>query len=256
MDKTLAGKKVLITGAGQGIGHAIAKSLLENSAHVIAVSRNEQKLDLLKNSVQSSNFECWPFDLSKEEGQHLLVEKLNETGYPHIVINSLNVHTPKKRLINFSKKELSENFTINMDHIFLIMEKTVQFQRAEKYGRWIGISSIAAHMSMPGQSLYAAQKLMMESFFMNLAVEEGKYGITSNIVCPGFIQTPSVVERMTDEMLEKLSAANVLKRAGTPEEVAAAVTFFAMPASSYITGVVLPVSGGTNLAWHYARAVK
>ncbi len=251
MDKTLTGKKVLITGAGRGIGHAIARSLLENGASVIAVSRTPEKLGDLLNSIQTKNLQCWSFDISTEKGQHLLIEKLNETGYPHVVINNLNVPSPKKRIINFSKKELSENFTINMDHLFAIMEKTVLFQRAEKFGRWIGISSMAAHTAIPGQSLYAAQKSMMESFFMNLAVEEGKYGITSNIVCPGFIDTPSVRERMSNEIIEKMSVTNVLKRAGTPEEVAAAVTFFALPSSSYITGVVLPVSGGSNLAWHF-----
>lgn len=250
MDKNLEGKKVLITGAGPGIGHAIAKLLLQHGASVIAISRNKENHDKLFQESQSSNLACWAIDLSTDEGQQLLSEKLGDSGYPHIVINNLNIITPKKRLINFSKMELAENFTINIDHLFVIMEKTIQFQRTEKYGRWIGISSMAAHISIPGQSLYAAQKSMMESFFMNLAVEEGKYGITANIVCPGFIKTPAVSERFPEEVQQKLSVTNVLKRSGTSEEVAAAVTFFALPASSYITGVVLPVSGGAHLGWH------
>lgn len=253
MNKNLEGKKVLITGAGPGIGHAIAKLLLQHGATVIAVSRNIQNQEKLILETQSLNLACWAIDLSTEEGQELLSEKLDNSGYPHIVINNLNIITPKKRLINFSKMELVENFTINMDHLFVIMEKTVQFQRTEKYGRWIGISSMAAHISIPGQSLYAAQKSMMETFFMNLAVEEGKYGITANIVCPGFIKTPSVTERFPEEMLQKLSVTNVLKRAGTSEEVAAAVAFFAMASSSFITGVVLPVSGGAHLGWHLSQ---
>ncbi|MBS1729333.1 MAG: SDR family oxidoreductase [Bacteroidetes bacterium] len=251
MKETLTGKKALITGAGAGIGHAIAKSLLSYGADVMAVSRTAEKLERLQNEVKNNQLTCWPIDVSGKEGQDQLWEKLMNTGFPHIVIHNLNVHTPKKRLINFSAKEIAENFTINMDHLFKIMEQTILFQRSEKFGRWIGISSEAAHISIPGQSLYAAQKSMMESFFMNLAVEEGKYGITSNIVCPGFIETPSVKERVPKEIFEKLSSANVLKRAGKPEEVAAAVSFLSQPSSSFITGVILPVSGGAHLGWHY-----
>jgi acetoacetyl-CoA reductase len=92
----------------------------------------------------------------------------------------------------------------------------------------------------------------MESLFLNLAVEEGKYGVTANLVAPGFILTPSIEKALPKEVIEKVSVSNIMKRAGKPEEVAAAVNFFASPVAAYITGVTLPVCGGAQLAWNFS----
>jgi len=249
--QTLTNKTALVAGAGIGIGHAICKILSEAGATVIAVARNTEHLQQLKEKLQPGNHQYWSIDLSTNEGQQELLNKLEQFSFPHIVINNLHIPAEKKRLINASKDYFSKNFTANIDHLFVIMEKTLQFQRTEKFGRWIGISSMTAHSGVPGQSVYSAQKAAMESVFINLAVEEGKYGITSNLVAPGFIETPSVLSRIPKAVTDMLSTGNVMKRAGTSEEVAAAVAFFASPQASYITGITLPVSGGAELAWYF-----
>lgn len=251
MEGSLKNKTALVTGAGKGIGHAICRQLANEGARIIAVARNKENLQLLKSELQNEMHHFWSIDLSEELGQQQLVKNLETEGMPHIVVNNLNIVTVKKRLINTTAEMFKENFSVNLDHLFAMAEKVLQYQRKEGFGRWIGISSLTARGGIPGQLKYAAQKSAMEAVFMNIAVEEGKYGITSNIVAPGFIETPGIKERLTQPVFEKFSGTNVLKRAGSPEEVAAAVRFLSSPEASYITGVILPVSGGAQLAWFY-----
>lgn len=248
----LTNKIALITGAGAGIGHAICKDLVSRGATIIAVARNENNLQKLKATLPEGNHQFWPIDLSTHQGHNDLLLQLQQFSFPHIVVINLHIPSHKRKLINTDKIAFSENLTGNIDHLFTIMPGTLQFQRTEKFGRWIGLSSFAAQIGIPGQAIYNAQKSAMESILLTLATEEGKYGITSNIVAPGFIQTPSVEERIPKEMMEMVASCNIMKRAGTPEEVAAAVGFFASPDSSYITGITLPVCGGAQLAWNFS----
>lgn len=243
--------KALITGAGPGIGHAICKMLADAGATIIAVARNKDNLQQLQETVGGNQYQYWSIDLSGEEGQKKLVGQLEDFGFPHIVVCNLHIPSEKKRLINTTAADFATGFTGNIDHLFSIMQKTLQFQRAQNFGRWIGISSFAAHTGLSGQVVYNAQKAAMESLFLNLATEEGKYGITANTVAPGFIETPSTEKKIPKEMFDKLASFNVMKRAGRPEEIAAAVKFLASPLASYITGINLPVCGGAQLAWQF-----
>lgn len=246
----LINKTALVTGAGSGIGHAICKTLADMGATVIAVARNKETLQQLESVILSSH-KFWSIDLSAKEGHDQLLNNLEGAGFPHIVVCNLHIPIEKKRVINTTKAAFSENFTNNIDHLFAIMEKTLQFQRQEKFGRWIGLSSLAASTGFPGQVTYNAQKSAMEAVFYSLATEEGKYGITANLIAPGVIITPSVETRIPKEMLDRIAANNAMKRAGTPEDVAAAAGFFASPGASFITGAKLAVSGGAELAWKY-----
>jgi 3-oxoacyl-[acyl-carrier protein] reductase len=250
--QTLNNKIALITGAGEGIGHAICKALSDDGATIIAVARNENNLQQLQQQFASAQHQYWSIDLSTKEGREKLLQQVKAFSLPHIVVCNINIPSEKKRLINTTEKNFSKEFTGNIDHLFTIMQKTLQFQRAQKFGRWIGISSFAAQSGLPGQVVYNAQKSAMESLLLNLAAEEGKYGITANIVSPGFIQTPATEKRLPKEMFDKLASYNVMKRAGNTKEVAAAVSFFASVNASYITGVNLPVCGGAQLAWQFS----
>ncbi|MGV9011382.1 MAG: SDR family NAD(P)-dependent oxidoreductase [Flavobacteriales bacterium] len=244
-------KTALVTGAGLGIGHAISAALAEAGASVIAVAREQANLDLLAASLNDARHRFWSIDLATEDGCEELVKRLRESGAPVIVVNNLHIPSPKGRLRNVEAKTFSSGFTANIDHLLTIMDPVLAAQHASGYGRWIGITSKAARMGMPGQGRYNAQKAAMEALFRTLAVEEGGKGVTANCVAPGFIETPSVADRVPAEMRHRVSRSNATGRAGTPEEVAAAVVFLASPAAGYISGEVLSVDGGASLAWAF-----
>ncbi len=247
----LNNKIALVSGAGVGIGHAICKTLADDGATIIAVARNENNLLQLQQQLNSDSHQFWPIDLSLQGGKEKLFSQLTAFSFPHIVVCNINIPSEKKRVINLKEENFSNGFTSNIDHIFTILEKTLQFQRSENFGRWIGVSSFAAGIGLPGQAVYNAQKAALSALMLNIATEEGKHGITANIVSPGFIQTPATETRIPKEMFDKLASFNVMKRAGKPEDVAAAIRFFASPDAAYITGVNLPVCGGAQLAWNF-----
>jgi meso-butanediol dehydrogenase/(S,S)-butanediol dehydrogenase/diacetyl reductase len=241
-------KTALVTGAGIGIGKAICDKLADRF-RIFAVSRNQNHLNEIALSI--NNVLVLKANLVTLEGQELLLGFLKTHGFPHIVISNLSTSSERKKLVSISSSIIQKKLTENIDHLLAIMTPVLEFQRREKYGRWIGISSMSAVLAVPGMSIYNMQKTAMESLFRTLATEEGKYEITANIVTPGIIATPSVLENYTPDKLEQISKQNVMQRAGTPAEVAAAVAFLAGEDATYITGINLPVNGGNHLAWNF-----
>ena len=114
------------------------------------------------------------------------------------------------------------------------------------WGRIIFISSIAGLMGASRQPSYGAAKAGLIGLAKSLAIESGRYNITVNTVCPGFIATEAV-QLYDERMKERIANKSVLGRLGRPEEVAQVVTFLASEAASYITGAVIPVTGGIDL---------
>jgi 3-oxoacyl-[acyl-carrier protein] reductase len=114
------------------------------------------------------------------------------------------------------------------------------------WGRIINISSVAALMGASLQPSYGATKAGLIGLSKSLAIEAGRYGIIVNTVCPGFIATEAV-QLYDEHMTERIAKRTALKRMGRPEEVAHVVTFLASDAASYITGAVIPVTGGIDL---------
>ncbi len=245
---TLLHKTVLVLGAGAGIGHAICAAFADAGATVIAVGSNEQSLLQLQQALPGGDHRFWCIDLITAAGHQELAGRLDQWGYPHIVVINLQVPAAKQRVIN-ATAALFTPVIQNLEAAFAIIEKTLLFQRGERFGRWVGISSFSMHIGIAGQALYNMQKASLESFIRNIAVEEGKHGITANSVAPGFVETPGTIKRYPEEVRNKIATMNVLRRGGKAEEIAAAVCFLAAPLAGYITGVTLPVCGGAQLSW-------
>lgn len=241
----------MVTGAGVGIGHAICLALAQAGAAVVAVARNRPNLDLLAGAMPAGAHRFRPIDLATTEGCAQLVHELKQGDMPVIVVNNLHIPSPKVRLRNTSAEAFSSGFTAHLNHMLSILDPVLAAQHAQGYGRWIGITSKAAHGGMPGQGRYNAQKAAMEALLSTLAVEEGHQGVTANCVAPGFIETPSVIKRIPAEMRMQLARANAIGKGGTPEQVAQAVLFLASTEAAYITGQVLAVDGGASLAWNF-----
>ncbi len=244
-------KFALVTGAGNGIGKAICLHLEKKGYHIIAVSRNEKHLEEIGDNLKNSGHLFLTADLITKEGCAALLEFLQKNTMPHVVINNLRTHSERKKLIGLSAAIADINLKENIDHLLVIMKPVLEFHREQKFGRWVGVGSMSNHFGVPGMAIYNMQKSILEQLMKTLATEEGKHGITANMVIPGLISTPSVLENYSKEEFDLRSNQNVLQRIGTPDEVAAAVAFLASEEASYITGITLPVNGGNHLAWHF-----
>jgi 3-oxoacyl-[acyl-carrier protein] reductase len=132
---------------------------------------------------------------------------------------------------------------INLDGVFKITQPTARVMMRQRSGRIVNVASVVGLMGNAGQTNYAASKAGLIGFTKSLARELGARNVTVNAVAPGFISTP-MTEQLTEAQQEALKQNLVIPRLGTPEDVAEAVAFLAGPGASYITGVVLNVSGG------------
>ena len=250
-DGSLKNKTALVTGAGKGIGRAITELLAKLGADIMAVSKTEEDLFALqKQLAEIANVRILAANLVTSQGRKSLTGFLEANGCPHIVVANAHQWNPKARLINTEQKVNTQRIGENIAYIADMLSACLEFQRKEKFGRWIGISSVSAELGLTGGALYNAQKGALEALFRTLATEEGKHGITANIVSPGFVDTEGTRQHYPPERWENIAQMNVMKRIARPEEIAWAVGFLASPVASYITGVNLPVCGGLQLGWY------
>lgn len=188
------------------------------------------------------NCELLKFDVSnKEQVDEALTGWLENNKDKTIQVLVNNAGVREDGLLMWMTQDQWHNvLSTNLDSFFFITRHIISHMLAKRYGRIINMVSLSGLKGMAGQTNYSAAKAGLIGATKALAQEVARRGVTVNAVAPGFIDT-----EMTAGLDEKMLSAIVpMKRFGTPEEVAAAVAFFASPGSSYITGDVINVNGG------------
>lgn len=242
---SLAGRTALVTGASQGIGADIARTLAERGASVVLAARSEDKLAALADEIRSASGKAhaMALDLSDAAGIEAAVKDLpEEFAAVDILVNNAGI-TADGLFLRMKLEQWESVLQTNLTGTFVLTKAIVKGMIRRRHGRIVQISSVVGLMGNPGQTNYAASKAGLIGFSKSLAREIGGRGVTVNVVAPGYIET-AMTDQITDQAREELVSAIVLGRMGQPADIAAAVVYLASDEASYVTGEVLNVSGG------------
>lgn len=241
----LDGKVCLVSGAGRGIGKAIAESLAASGAHVICVSRSENSCGAVAQSLIADGFsaEHFALDVSKSDEVSAVCEKICEKhGAVDILINNAGI-TRDNLMLRMTDEQWDEVLQTNLSSCFYFTKCLLHKMMKKRWGRIINISSVVGIIGNFGQANYAAAKAGILGFTKSVARESATRGITVNAIAPGFIKsdmTDSLGENIVAGLLETIP----MKSIGDPKDVAWTVEFLCSDAARYITGQVLSVDGG------------
>ncbi len=244
----LEGKVALVTGASRGIGRAIALDLAAQGASVtINYVKNADAAEAVKQTISASGqaASIVQADVAiANDVERMVADVLDHFGHIDIVVNNATLH--RGRLVHkLPEHDWDAVIDSCLKGAYHCCRHIVPHMTAQKSGRIINISSTVGLIGWPGDTAYGSAKAGLIGFTRSLAKEVASYGITANVVMPGYIRT-DMTAALTSKNIEHMLSQIPLGRAGEPEDVAEVVTFLATRAS-YVTGAVYMVDGGMSL---------
>jgi 3-oxoacyl-[acyl-carrier protein] reductase len=262
MDLGLKEKVILVTGASRGIGKAIAAAFAAEGSSVVLTARNQQDLDQAAQEIQRHGGHALAIvaDVTNaDEVQRLVQQTIAYAGTIHVLVNNVGGANGFASFEELSDEAWMNAFQLNVLSTVRLIRAVLPAMKQQHWGRVINISSVADMQPGPLMSHYGAAKAAVTNVTKSLSRAYAGDGILVNTVSPGWTWTSQVEQALLAQAkergitLEELKEAYIqesrshlpLSRAGTPEEVAAAVVFLASEAASFITGTNLCVDGGS-----------
>jgi 3-oxoacyl-[acyl-carrier protein] reductase len=236
----------IVTGAGRGIGRAIAVRLANEGARVACVSRSEENAKRTAdelNNARGDSAKPYAVDVADHEAvQKVGTQILEDFGKIDMLINNAGV-TRDGLAMRMSVEDWDTVINTNLRGAFNFTQPIIRAMIKQRSGRIINITSVIGLIGNAGQTNYAASKAGLIGFTKSLARELASRNITVNAVAPGFITT-DLTSGLSDEIRKRIQAQIPLGKTGVPEDIANAVAFLASAEASYITGQVICVDGG------------
>ncbi len=238
----------IVTGASRGIGAEIAKALAAQGRHVVCVARNADKLAEVEKAIRDAGGSASTYSCDVSDGAAVteMIEKVaDEFKRLDILVNNAGI-TRDNLLLRMSDEEFDQVIQTNLRSVFVACRAALRPMMRGKWGRIINISSVSGLVGNAGQANYAAAKAGLLGLTKTIGKEMASKNITANVVAPGFIETDMTVV-LPQQVKDFAIQATPLRRFGQPQEIAAAVAFFASEEAGYITGQVLAVDGGMTM---------
>ena len=241
----LTNQIAVVTGAGRGIGRAIALKFASEGADVVCVSRTQENSEKVAAEIRALGRKAWAFAVNVADAAAVsaAAEKiLAEAGRVDILVNNAGV-TRDGLLMRMSDADWDTVLDTNLKGAFLVTKAFSRAMIKARAGRIINVSSVIGLIGNAGQCNYAASKAGLIGFTQSVEKELASRGITVNAIAPGFIETDMTSE-LKPEMRDAILKQIPLGSFGSAEDIAGAALYLASPAARYVTGQVLTVDGG------------
>ena len=244
----LQNQVAVVTGAGRGIGRAIALRLAKAGADIVCVSRTAENAATAAAEVAALGRRSWSYALDVADSEAVTATAasiLEATGQVQILVNNAGI-TRDGLLMRMSDADWDAVIDTNLKGAFLMTKAFTRGFLKQRAGRIINVSSVIGVMGNAGQSNYSASKAGLIGFTKSVARELGSRGLTCNAIAPGFIET-DMTSAMDAKSRDALLGQIPLAALGQADDIAEAALYLAGPSGRYVTGIVLTVDGGLSM---------
>lgn len=240
-------KTTIVTGAGSGIGEAIALLFARNGANVLAADRHAEQAERVCAQIKAEGGEAVAvgMDVSRPmDCEDLVRQAMKRYGRLDVAVNNAGIGGASAPVGEYPIGAWDEVMAVNLRGVFLCMRYQLPAMQAGGGGSIVNISSILGQVGFASAPAYVAAKHGVVGLSKNAALEYATAGIRVNAVGPGFIHTPLVDEHLSAEQLAGVAQLHPMKRLGTAMEVAELVLWLASDKASFVTGSYFPIDGG------------
>jgi len=245
------GRVAIVTGAGSGIGRAIAVRLAEDGFHVVVLDLDTQAAEAVAGEISGRGLHAAAVggvDVSDRAQVDAAVERVRaEVGPPLVLVNNAGI-PGFKEFLKISDEKWDRIMAVNLSGPFYFAQAVVPDMIEAGWGRIVNISSSSAQSGQPYMVHYVTSKAGLIGFTKALALELGPLGITVNTIPPGFVDTPmlrsSEQRGLLGGTVDQTAQRSPVRRAGTPEDIAHACSYLVSDGAGYVTGQVIGVNGG------------